>query len=221
MKMVRKGDFVWGAILALWILMLAIDTSRTVFIAVTGAYAGGFLKFFILASMGDLLGYRIRNGAWVFPRFFLGKAVVWGLLGMAITLMFNVFMGGVAFAQETGYLPFAGSTVAQAFFGSVTMNLTFGPMLYIYHKFGDLLIDGCLGQNRRKTSLKEMVDSVDWHTMVGFSWIKTCLLVWIPCHTVVFLLPAEYRVLASAFLSILLGVLIAISKKKDTRLPAV
>ena len=94
------------------------------------------------------------------------------------------------------------------------MNLTFGPMMYIYHKFGDLIIDLSYEKKESKITIKDLVDRVDWYTIVSFSWLKTCIFVWIPCHTIVFLLPAEYRVLASAFLSILLGIIIAISKKK-------
>ena len=60
----KKGDFMWGAVLLLWILILAIPTTRIVFIEVTDAhpYMGGFFKFFILASMGDWLGVRILKG---------------------------------------------------------------------------------------------------------------------------------------------------------------
>jgi len=211
----KKGDFMWGAVLLLWILILAIPTSRLVFIEVTDAhpYMGGFLKFFILASMGDWLGIRILKGQWIIPKGFIYKAIVWGIIGMMITLVFTVFTGGAQVAQTAGRLPFAGSKLAQAFFGSAIMNLTFGPMMYIYHKFGDLFIDLKYEKNGGKVTVKELVDRIDWYTIVSFSWLKTCIFIWIPCHTIVFLLPVEYRVLASAFLSILLGVLVAASKK--------
>ncbi|MCM8709909.1 hypothetical protein M2651_02580 [Clostridium sp. SYSU_GA19001] len=211
----KKGDFLWGFVLLLWILVLVVPAARTVFIAVTEAhpYIGGFVKFFILATMGDLLGVRILKGEWILPKGFIAKAVVWGILGMAITLVFTVFTAGAGVAQSLGRLPFAGSKFAQAFFGSTIMNLTFGPMLYIYHKFGDLYIDLKIEKNGNKFTVKEMVDRIDWYTLVSFSWLKTCTLIWIPCHTIVFLLPPQYRVLASAFLSVLLGILVAVSKK--------
>ena len=211
----KKGDFLWGAVLLLWILILAIPITRTVFIETTDAhpYMGGFFKFFILATMGDLLGVRILNGYWIIPKGFIFKAIVWGILGMMITLVFTVFTGGTAVAQSTGRLPFADSKLAQAFFGSAIMNLTFGPMMYIYHKFGDLFIDLKYEKKGGRVTVKDLVDRVDWYTMVSFSWLKTCTFIWIPCHTLVFLLPVQYRVLASAFLSILLGILVAMSKK--------
>ncbi len=210
-----KGDFLWGSVLLIWILILVIPSARVIFIEATELhpYMGGFFKFFILATMGDLLGARILKGEWVLPRGIVFKAIVWGTLGMVITLVFTVFTGGAAVAQAAGRLPFEGSKLAQAFFGSAIMNLTFGPMMYIYHKFGDLFIDLKYENNGGKVFVKDLVDRVDWHTMVSFSWLKTCTLIWIPCHTIVFLLPAQYRVLASAFLSILLGILVAISKK--------
>jgi hypothetical protein len=210
----NKGDFLWGFVLLLWILILVVPTTRTIFIEVTEAhpYIGGFFKFAILASMGDLLGNRILKKEWIIPNRFMLKAVVWGIIGMMITLVFTVFISGAGAAQAAGRLPFAGSKLAQAFFGSAIMNFTFGPMMYIYHKFGDLIIDVSYEKKGEKITVKDLVDRVDWYTIVSFSWLKTCTCVWIPCHTIVFLLPAEYRVLASAFLSILLGIIIAVSK---------
>ena len=211
----KKGDLLWGMALLIWILILLIPSTRIVFINVTDAhpYLGGFLKFSILATMGDLLGARILKGKWIIPRGVIYKAIVWGSLGMAITLIYTIFSAGVAAAQAAGRLPFTGSKLGQAFFASVTMNLTFGPMLYIYHKFGDLYIDERIESKTRKVTVKALVDKVDWYTMVSFSWLKTCTLIWIPCHTMVFLLPPQYRVLSSAFLSILLGIIVALSKK--------
>lgn len=211
----RKGDFLWGFVILIWVLILVVPSARAVFIKVTDMhpYMGGFVKFAILASMGDLLGMRILREQWIIPRGFIYKALVWGVLGIAITLVFTVFTAGAAAAQTAGRLPFAGSKLAQAFFGSAIMNLTFGPMLYVYHKFGDLFIDTKYEHRGGKVTVRELVDKVDWYTIVSFSWMKTCIFIWIPCHTIVFLLPPQYRVLASAFLSVLLGVLVAASKK--------
>jgi len=69
-------------------------------------------------------------------------------------------------------------------------------------------------KKKLNVTIKAIVDKIDWYTLVSFSWLKTCIFIWIPLHTIVFLMPSEYRVLSSAFLSILLGVLIAITKKK-------
>ena len=213
-----KGDLLWSSLLLIWILILIIPDTRTIFIKITEAhsYLGGFVKFFILASMGDLLGERILKGEWHISHTFLLKASVWGIMGMLINLAFTVFTEGVAAAQLSGKLPLEGSRLALALFGSIAMNVTFGPMLYIYHKFGDLFVDLLYEKKENPAdniTLRAMVERVNWYRMVSFSWVTTCLFIWIPCHTIVFLLPSEYRVLASAFLSILLGILIAVSNK--------
>jgi hypothetical protein len=213
-----KGDLLWSSLLFIWVFVLIIPDTRTAFITITAAhsYIGGFVKFFILASMGDLLGERILKGKWHISHTFLLKACVWGVMGMLVNLAFTVFTEGVAAAQAGGKLPFAGSRLAQAIFGSIVMNVTFGPMLYIYHKFGDLFVDLIYEKKDNPAAditISAMVERVDWYRMVSFSWLTTCLLIWIPFHAAVFLLPSEYRVLASAFLSILLGVLIAVSNK--------
>lgn len=213
----KKGDYIWGLALLAWIVMLAVPLSREAFMAFTGAhpYAGGFIKFIILATMGDLLGIRLIRGNYFIPNGVVLKAVVWGVIGMMSTLMFTLYMGGASTAQNAGLLPFAGTAVAQAFFGSAVMNLTFGPMMMFFHRIMDLWIDSSYEKNG-KTTLSKLVDKIDWHSLVEFSWAKTCLFFWIPAHTIVFMLPPQYRVLVSAFLSIALGLLLAFAKKGKT-----
>jgi hypothetical protein len=46
--------------------------------------------------------------------------------------------------------------------------------------------------------------------------MKTIPFFWIPAHTLTFLLPSEYRVLAAAMLSIALGLILTITKKKPS-----
>jgi len=211
----KKGDFLWIGALLIWVIILVIPSSRAAFIAFTDAnpYLGGFIKFGILATMGDLLGARILRGEWIIPKGVFFRAIIWGIIGCMVTLVFTVFMGGAAAAQAGGRLPFKGSNLAQAFFGSAIMNLTFGPMMMVFHKFTDTYIDTKYEKNGKKVTFVELVDKIDWHTLVEFSWAKTCPLFWIPAHTVVFLLPGEYRVLVSAFLSIALGLMLALAKK--------
>lgn len=211
----KKGDFIWIFCLFIWILILIIPASRTAFISATDAhpYIGGFIKFAILASMGDLLGIRVLRGEWFIPKGIFYKAVVWGIIGLMVTLMFSVFMDGAASAQAAGRLPFEGSTLAQAFFGSAIMNVTFGPMMMVFHRFTDMFIDARCEKTDREVTLKELIENNDWNSLVEFNWLKTCPFFWIPAHTIVFLLPNQYRVLVSAFLSIALGLLLAIAKK--------
>lgn len=214
----KKGDLLWGVALLLWILILVVPATRVMFIKFTDTYPyqGGFVKFVILASMGDLLGIRILKGEWNIPKGLFYKAVVWGIIGMMVTLMFTVYMGGTAAAQVSGRLPFKGSAIAQAFFGSAVMNVTFGPMMMVFHRFTDMYIDTRYERKGGSVSLKELIDKNDWNSLVEFTWLKTCPLFWIPAHTIVFLLPSQYRVLVSAFLSIALGLLLALAKKEKS-----
>lgn len=211
----KKGDFLWGFIFLLFIVILVVPVTRVAFITATDVhpYIGGFIKFGILATMGDLLGARVLTGDWVIPKGIGYKVIVWGVIGLMITLVFTVYMGGVAAAQTSGKLPFQGSTLAQAFFGSTIMNLTFGPMMMAFHRFTDMYIDIKYEKNGGKVTMNELIDKNDWHSLVEFSWIKTCPFFWIPAHTLVFMLPAQYRVIVSAFLSIALGILLTIAKK--------
>lgn len=212
----KKGDFLWGAALLVWIIILAMPDSRVAFISVTEAhpYLGGFIKFAILASMGDMLGIRVLRGKWIIPKGLFYKAIIWGIIGIMVTLMFTLYMGGAAAAQASGKLPFKGLALAQAFFGSAIMNVTFGPMMMVFHRFADMYIDTKYEKRGSRVTLKELIAKNDWNSLVEFSWLKTCPFFWIPAHTIVFLLPSQYRVLVSAFLSIALGLLLAIAKKE-------
>jgi hypothetical protein len=214
----KKGDFLWGTALALWVIILVIPTSRSAFITVTDShpYIGGFIKFAILASMGDLLGIRIIKGNWSIPKGLIYRVFIWGVIGMMVTLVFTVYMGGAAAAQASYRLPFKGSNIAQAFFGSTIMNVTFGPMMMAFHRFTDMYIDARYERKGEEITISKLIDKIDWHSLVEFSWLKTCPFFWIPAHTIVFLLPAQYRVLASAFLSIALGFLLAAAKREKT-----
>jgi len=212
----KKGDYLWGLALLLWVVILVVPTSREAFIVFSSShpYIGGFIKFSILATMGDLLGKRLVKGDYIMPKGLIYRVAVWGVLGTMVSLVFTVFMEGAAAAQRVGLLPFENISFAQAFFGSTIMNLTFGPMMMVFHGFLDLYIDAKY-ENSDKITMSSLVDKIDWHSLVEFSWVKTCILFWIPVHTMVFLLPREYRVLASAFLSIALGLLLAFAKKNN------
>jgi len=217
MKKLKKSDYIWISGLLIWVVILIVPVSREAFMSFTALhpYIGGFIKFAILASMGDLLGIRLQKGDYVIPKGFIYRAVIWGVIGMMVSLVFTVYMAGAEAAQKAELLPFAGVSLAQAFFGSTIMNLTFGPMMMAFHKFTDLYVDA-LYEKHSKITLSSLVDKVDWHSLVEFSWTKTCIFFWIPAHTIVFMLPSVYRVLVSAFLSIALGLLLSLAKRRKT-----
>lgn len=214
----KRGDFVWGLILLIFIAFLLVPDSRAAFIAATEVhpYICGFFKYIILASMGDLLGARIINGYWSKTKGMIYKGIVWGTIGIMITLVFTVYSSGVTYAQEVGKLPFEGVTIANAFFISVVMNFTFGIFMFLYHKFTDLYIDMKVDRKGGKVTVTELVDHLDWHTLISFTILKTLPFFWVPAQTITYLIPGEYRVLFSAFLSIILGLLVSITKSKKS-----
>jgi hypothetical protein len=63
--------------------------------------------------------------------------------------------------------------------------------------------------------MAERFAAINWQAQWGFVFKKTIPLFWYPAHTITFLLPAEQRVLFAALLGIVLGVLLALSTKKD------
>lgn len=210
---IRIFDVIWGIVIVLWAIMLLVPASRNQYLVISGAhkYMMGFFNFFILATMGDLLAGRISNGKWTMNITTFFKALVWGFIGMAITLFFGLNYAGVAAVQKTHLLPFEKSNFAHAFFTALLTNLTFGPAMFIFHKFTDAFIDR--KYNKKSTNVTALIESIDWKTFFKFNIFTTLPLFWIPCHTIDFLLPPEYRVLLAAFLGIALGLLLTISKK--------
>ncbi len=186
-----------------------------------------FIKFALLATMGEMLGLRISTGRYYFQGFgILPRAIVWGFLGMWINMAFVVFSSGVpAFVGYMGVENpsdiLAGALtwqkVALAFLISVTMNTTFGPVFMTLHKITDAHImsnGGTLSGLFRPIKMSEIIQNLNWKVQWGFVFKKTIPLFWFPAHTITFLLPGESRVLCAALLSVLLGVILSIASQK-------
>ena len=214
----KKGDFFWLFNLTVFVVILIIPVTHKMFVKFTTehAYLGGFIKFFLLATMGELLAIRIVTGDWNIPKGLLYRAFVWGLLGMAIVLIFSVFAAGIASALANGFLPGGNSQFAFAFFVSFIMNLSFAPTMMAFHRITDTFIDLKYENKKGKVTLSEVIKRIDWDVFVSFVIMKTIPFFWIPAHTITFLLPPEYRVLSAAFLSVALGAILAFAKKNMT-----
>ena len=214
----KKGDYFWLFSLIVLVVMLITPATHKMFVKFTTehAYLGGFIKFFILATMGELLAIRIVTSDWNIPKGLPHRAFVWGLLGMAIVLIFSVFAAGITSALANGFLPGGNSKFAFAFFVSFTMNLSFAPTMMAFHRITDTFIDLKYENKKGKVTLSEVIKRIDWDGFVSFVIMKTIPIFWIPAHTITFLLPLEYRVLSAAFLSIALGAILAFAKKNMT-----
>lgn len=215
----KKGDFVWLGVLCAVSAVYIVPGSRTAVMGFTAQhpYIMGFVKFGILASMGELVAVRIGSGAWKKTIGFGWKAVVWGVIGMVVTLMFEMFSSGVRGAIGKGLLwagPSGFDRFGTAFLISSTMNLVFAPVFMTAHRFTDTYIETKIraGKGAKGPGLRDLVAVIDWQGLLGFVVVKTIPFFWIPAHTIVFLLPSEFRILASAYLSIALGVILSVAR---------
>lgn len=204
-------------VLLTFTIVLIVPATKELFIlyADTHYYIMGFIKFALLSTVGDILAIKLKTKLWSLPEGFIAKAFVWGLIGMAVPLVFQIFLGGVTNAMTKGYLPSSSQPIVFAFFVSSTMNLTFGIALMCFHRITDAIIDLKVSGNK-KIDLAIAAQNIDWVKFVTFVICKTIPLFWIPAHTISFLLPEEYRVMFAATLSIVMGfILNVIPKKKE------
>ena len=209
-----KKDHIISITVFLITSLLVFVITRDFFLSFAANYAlvAGFIKFFVLATIGDFIGLRIRKGKWKKPDYLLVKAFVWGLIGIVIVLMFGIFSSGVEFSQAEKILPFEGSVIAFALFTSISMNLTFAPTMMAFHRISDTYLN--LRVSNKNVTLKDAIEEIKWTQFVSFIVLKTIPLFWIPAHTITFLLPSEYRVLFAAVLGILLGLILGLFKNE-------
>jgi len=210
----RKGDFFWVlGLLAIAAFLIAPKTNEF-FIASTKShpYILGFIKFAILATMGDLLSIRIVKGRYEKPIGLLPKMLIWGVIGIITAVYFPIFSSGVESMQSNGLLFGANSALATAFLTSLTMNVVVGPFVMTFHNFSDTYIE--LRHIHLGSDVESVINAIHFQRVFRFLIFKTIPLFWIPVHTITFLLPQEYRVLMAAALSIVLGVILGFSKRK-------
>lgn len=186
-----------------------------------------FFKFALLATLGEIIALRIRTGNYNEPGFgILPRMIVWGFLGLAINIAFQIFStGGPVFLAYLGLTnapeamkgSFSMLKLLDAFTISTTMNLTFAPVMMTFHKITDTHIIKTGGTVQGLFSPIPFVSifrNMNWDVMWNFIFKKTIPFFWIPAHTITFLLPAEFRVLFAALLGIALGLILTIGKGK-------
>ncbi len=189
-----------------------------------------FLKFGILSTLGEMLGGRISSGNYITPTFgTLPRMIVWGFLGMGINMAMIIFSKGTPmFLEYMGMSGAVESFVADGFTidkfwvalsVSVAMNTIFAPVFMTFHKITDAHIAACGGSLKALITpipMAKRFSELNWQAQWGFVFKKTIPFFWYPAHTITFLLPSEQRVLFAAILGIVLGVLLAVSIKKNT-----
>ena len=211
----EKRGIIWTALLLIIIGILVIPASREVFESLTESYPYimGFIKFAILATMGEILSLRIKNRRWKRPTGVVYRAIIWGFLGIWITMVFSLFNSGVASLQAGGMLPGEAGGLSLAFQTSLFMNIIFAPTMMGFHRITDTYVDK-YARGIRNIKLNGVVRDIDWEGFITFVLLKTIPFFWIPAHTIVFLMPDVYRIIAAAFLSIALGGILAFAAAK-------
>jgi len=178
-----------------------------------------FVKFAILATMGEMLGLRIRSGKYNQKGFGLAlRSLVWGFLGITIYMAFSIFATGapklltnLGYEMNEQFL----NRAFVAFTISTTMNLFYAPVMMTFHKITDMHIAANNGKAEGFFSsfpMREYFVKLDWDTQWNFIFKKTIPLFWIPAQTINFMLPEDFRVLIAALLGIALGVLLSIRR---------
>ncbi|MDL2231520.1 hypothetical protein LJB85_02145 [Porphyromonadaceae bacterium OttesenSCG-928-L07] len=191
----------------------------------------GFIQYALFSTMGEMLGLRFRSGKYNEKGFGIWtRALVWGTLGISIAVSIQVFAPGSAIF--TDYLfnmdgkmmaaiavpGFSGMKLLYAFITAILMDVLFSPLFMIVQKIFDMHIvqtGGTLkGFFTHKVKYSENLHNFNWKVLWGFVFCKTIPLFWIPAHTIVFMLPAEFQVLVSALLGIVLGIILYIANRR-------
>ncbi len=187
-----------------------------------------FVKFAVLATIGELIGIRIRTGNYFVKDFgVVPHMVVWGFIGVTIKIAFVIFaVGTPAFLEYMGFDhavdalagPLTGTKVFVAFCTSVAMNTIYAPVMMVFHKITDVHIQanhGKLSSLWTPIKFREIFVNLNWDVQWNFVFKKTIPLFWFPAHTITFLLKPDYQVLFAAFLGIMLGVILAVANMMD------
>ena len=223
----RKKDYVVaGAVLFVFAYLLFAPGVMDRFIELTRQqpYWMSFIKFAMLATLGECIALRITTGVYNRPGFgIVPKFFVWGVLGAVCKLAFTIFGSGtpVALAElgiSLGDGSGFGARLVTALFISIFLNTLYAPVFMTAHKISDLHIaktGGRLGGFFSRPNVAELLHSIDWRSLWGFVFKKTLPFFWIPAHTITFLLPSHFQVLFAALLSIALGVILAFAGLKS------
>jgi hypothetical protein len=197
-----------------------------------------FIKFAVLATLGEMIGLRIKKRQYNQPGFgILPRAFVWGFLGIGIKMAFMIFSAGTPILlvklfhidQAINAMKFGNIFAANeaglgfvrfitAFSISVFMNLIFAPIFMTFHKITDIHITqtgGTLKGFFSPIPIYKILSKLDWNVQWNFVFKRTIPFFWIPAHTITFLISPEYRIVFAALLGIILGIILSIAAQRS------
>lgn len=203
------------AVICFFALILIIPVSRSVFEELTAShpFIMSFFKFALLATVGELIALKMSGGVWKLPGHVIVRALIWGVLGMLITMAFKIFGAGVAAALESGIIPGGMNFIWKAFMTSFWCNLFFAPFMMGTHKLTDTWLE-LIEQGQSGITPGDIAAAVDFRRFVSFTMLKTIPFFWIPAHTITFMLPVEYQAIMAAGLSVALGIILNMNGKR-------
>lgn len=225
--MMKKQDILFSIIIIVCFSPFFISESvYSYYLSVNSIhpYIMAFFKFAILATLGEVIGLRIKNGVYNECGFgIMPRAFIWGLLGVWIAIAMKTFSSGIPyFIQSLGIegiadamkKPFSPEKLLGAFCISVMMNTSFAPVFMTVHKITDTHILNCKGSLKALITplpFGKILAGLNWNIQWNFVFKRTIPLFWIPAHTLTFLLPPQFQVLFAALLGVALGIFLSIA----------
>lgn len=234
----KKSDLIFGILIILIVLpFMPFNEYHDAIFNPKYWYISSFVKFAILATLGESLGLRISKGVYNYKGFgLMPRAIVWGLLGLGINIAFVIFAVGTPVMLEKLFglssaaasmkansvfdafnIGLGGTRILTAFAISTFMNLIFAPVFMTLHKITDTHIldnKGTIAGFFSPIKYFEIFPKLNWSVQWGFVFKKTIPFFWIPAHTITFLMPVGNRIIFAAILGIVLGVILSLAANK-------
>ncbi len=231
----KKSDFIFIVVLCAMFAPFIISKDAYDFythMSANHAMIMGFIQYALLATIGEMLGLRLQTGSYNSKGFgILPRALVWGTLGLSIVAAIRIFgvgtpvfldyifnLDGGTFNTAIFSPEFSGLKLLGAFFMAFFMDVFFSPLFMIVFTIYDMHIKQTGGTLKgffsHKVQYSNNLQNFNWKVQWQFVFMKTIPFFWIPAHTIMYLLPAEFQVLMSSMLGIVLGVILFIANRK-------
>ncbi len=226
-RMIKKNDILFiTLIMASFLPFLLSEVIFNSYIKFNHDHGliASFIKFALLATLGEVIGLRIKTGEYYQKGFgIIPRMIVWGILGFTIKIAFVIFATGTpVFLESIGLSnaqlvmnkPFSFDKLLVAASISIAMNVVYAPVMMTLHKITDMHIistGGTIAGFFTPIKFRKLFVDLDWNIQWNFVFKKTIPFFWIPAHTITFLLPPDFRVLFAALLGIALGAILAVA----------
>ena len=157
------------------------------------------IQFALLGTLGDMIAKWLLKGQLFMPyslvTLFL-KMIEWAVLAICIKYAFVGFQGFVDGLLAHEMIPELG-LFGRAFAVSVSMNLQFGLLLVILHRY----LDNLVARENNWANIDKGMKSLVWF--------------WIPAHTITFMLDKPYQIGLAAIWSVVLGVILGYFNRQE------